>query len=256
MTTRFTTPELQTIFAFPFRDEKWPNKLGIALLIMFASILIVPGIFLAGYLYELQRGIIVDQKAPSLPEWNDFGKYFVDGLKMYGVWLVCAIPSLILFVPYILFTIVMLAFADAPSEVVEPLILLGMPISMLLMLLGMLVSFVMSFLSLAAVGHMIAQDEFGAAFRIRAWWPILRQNIAGYILAFVFVIGISWILSFVAQFLMMTIVLCVIAPFLSSAIYVYVGIIGSAMFAYAYRDGQSRVNHDPDTAVTRNRPGN
>ena len=94
----------------------------------------------------------------------------------------------------------------------------------------------------AAVGHMISHDSFGAAFRIREWWPIFRANLLGFILALVLSFGFSFILGMVIQFLYFTIILCIIVPFLMIGFTVYQLIVYSALIGMAYKEGAALTN--------------
>ena len=241
MTTRFTSQNLQTIFKFPFQDEKWKSKLAVFAAIGLVSILIVPGFFIGGYIYEIMRRIIVKKEEPSLPEWDDLGGYFRNGLKMFGVGFIYGLPALITLIPYFVIVLPMIAMEPIPSEY-EPLFLIGMTVSMGLMMVGSLIGIVTQMFSLAAIGYMIEKGEFQAAFRIREWWPIFRKNIGGFILAYVILMGCGWIIGFAIQFIMLTIILCVLVPFLWAAVYAYLGVIGGVLFAQAYNDGVDKLS--------------
>ena len=95
MSSTITSENLQKIFSFPFKGTEWKPKLAIGSLLYMLSIFILPYFFIAGYSYEVMRQIIVDKSDPSMPEWDDFGKYFRDGLKLFGVSALYGSPALI-----------------------------------------------------------------------------------------------------------------------------------------------------------------
>ena len=240
MSSKFTSENLQNIFTFPFEDEKWKSKFAVGGLIAFASIFIIPIFLISGYMYEIMRRIIVEKAELSLPEWSESGEYFKNGLKMAGVGLVYSLPTILLMMPYFL-SIPFFVFAESVSEEFISAFSIAMPITMVLMLLGSLIGMINSFFSIAAMGHMIAEDDFQAAFRIREWWPIFSKNIGGYLLAYIILLGVSWVVSFVLQILMMTIILCVVLPFIWVVFYFYLGIVSSVLFAEAYNEGVQKL---------------
>ncbi len=240
MNSRFTSENLQNIFTFPFKDEKWKSKFTVGGFIFFVSIFIIPAFFISGYMYEIMKGIIVDKAEPSLPEWDDIGEYFKNGLKIAGVGFVYSLPTLLLTLPYFL-NFLFLPFAESMSEEYASAAFVAMPITMILMMLGSLLGMVTSFFSIVAMGHMIAEDEFQAAFRIREWWPIFRKNIGGYLLAYVILLGVSWVTAFISQILMMTIILCIVLPFIMVAFYFYLGVVSSVLFAETYNEGVEKL---------------
>ncbi len=240
MSSKFTSENLQNVFSFPFKDERWKSKFAVGGLIGFTSIFIIPGFFISGYMYEIMKQVIVDKAEASLPEWDNSGEYFKNGLKMAGVGFVYSFPTLLLMLPYFL-NFLFLPFAENMSEELASAVFMAIPITMMLMFLGSLIGMVTSFFSIAAMGHMIAKDEFQAAFRIREWWPIFRKNIGGYLLAYVILLGVSWIVGFVLQIMAMTIILCVVLPFIWIAFYFYIGVVSSVFFAEAYNEGVQKM---------------
>ncbi len=240
MTSKFTSENLQNVFTFPFKDDKWKSKFAVGGLLIFLSFLIFPIFFFGGYIYEIMRRIIVEKSEPSLPTWDDMGNYFQNGFKAWAVNLIFSSPSLLLMLPYFL-NFMFLPFAEEMPEKFSALAMTVFPITFILMMLGSLLSLVLSFLSITAIGHMVAKGEFSAAFRFREWWPILRKNLGGFLLAFIVIMGTTWVATFVFQILMMTIILCIVVPFIMMAFYMYLGIISGVLFAQAYNEGVQKL---------------
>jgi hypothetical protein len=103
--------------------------------------------------------------------------------------------------------------------------------------IGMLFGLIVSLIIPVAIGHVIATDEFAAAFRFREWWPIFRANLAGFLVSYALLIGFSIVLGFVFQILYLTIIFCCLYPFVLAPLTMYITIIWSVLFARAYRDG-------------------
>ncbi|MFT3895951.1 MAG: DUF4013 domain-containing protein [Anaerolineales bacterium] len=78
-------------FSFPFEDNQWVSKLGLG-----AVISMVPFLHFAwlGYIVELIRNVM-NGAAQPLPNWDDIGKKFMDGLILTVAGLVYALPMLL-----------------------------------------------------------------------------------------------------------------------------------------------------------------
>jgi hypothetical protein len=105
---------------------------------------------------------------------------------------------------------------------------------MLLMLTGLVIVPV-------AAGHVIATNQFGAAFRVREWWSIFRANLSGYLITYVLILGFWMALSFAIQILYFTVIFCCLLPFVMAFVMMYVMIIASVLFAQAYEAGVKKL---------------
>ncbi len=84
--------ETEKPFVYQFEDKEWMSKLGLGALIGMVPIL---NIAWTGYITEIVRNVI-DGVAQPLPEWDDIGKKFSDGLMLFLAGLVYAAPVLVL----------------------------------------------------------------------------------------------------------------------------------------------------------------
>ena len=238
MSSTITSENLQKIFTFPFKDPSWKSKFTVGSLLYIIGIFILPGFFVGGYSYEVMRQIIVDDRDPSMPEWDDFGEYFQNGVKLFGVGLLYGSPTLMLMLPYFML-ILFFPFVftgNIPEEYIS-MLFVAFPVTLGLMFIGSLIGFIFGMFGIVAKGHMVATGEFAAAFRIREWWPIFRNNLSGFLLAYLVLMALSWAITFAIQLLMATLILCVVVPFLMLAVYFYLGLVSNALFAKAYADG-------------------
>jgi hypothetical protein len=75
-----------------------------------------------------------------------------------------------------------------------------------------------------------------AAFRVREWWPLLRANKLGYLIAWVVVAGLM-ALSYAALIMVYyTLVLCCFIPLLMAPAGFYVSLVSAALFGQTYRE--------------------
>ena len=73
-------------FRFFFEDPDWVKKILIGGVFMLLSSLIVGAIFVAGYGVHVLRRVVRGEPRP-LPEWEELGRFFGDGLRALGLYL-------------------------------------------------------------------------------------------------------------------------------------------------------------------------
>jgi hypothetical protein len=261
MPQSFTTEALQTLFIYPFKAPDWKNKFLIGSLVTLAGFVVpvLPSTFLYGYIVQIMRRIIVEGGEPYLPEWDDWDKLFKDGLKLVGVTFIYSLPMiLILLVGYGLFfvaTFVPLILVEAGNDESAATFLAltsmgGTLAGLTLFGLGMILALITFAFLPVAIGHMIATDDFGAAFRLAELWAIFRANVAGFLMSFALLLGFWMALSFVIQILFLTIIFCCIYPFVFAPLTMYMMVVWSVMFAQAYRDAVQKLRSQPVSLPT------
>jgi hypothetical protein len=165
-------------FTYVFDDVRWLQKILIGGLFYLAGFLLVGWFFILGYIARVARNVIADAAVP-LPEWDDLGGFFNEGLRLFGVVLVYILP------PMILFLIIMVpagilggidneAFQALGSGIAGCAACLAVPLLLAMFL------FMPASLLFAAV-----EQRFGAAFEFGRIWPFIRSNIGNYLLAVV-----------------------------------------------------------------------
>ncbi len=248
MSSSVTLESVKKAVFFPFQGPRWGLKILIGGVLVFANFIIpfIPYLPLMGYFGQIMKRIIIADEDPQLPEWNDWGVLFLDGVKILGVSLIYTLPGIILMISgYFLFLFLDFAMAFSISGPQYPSTnyssvpgyLLGMFGGLLVMMVGMFLMFPASLLLPPSLGNMIARGRFGAAFKFSEWWPIFKNNFTGYLIAILLTMGLSFTMLFIFQVLYATIVLCFLLPFLLSFIGFIVGAAGFSLYAVAYRDG-------------------
>ena len=84
--------DIQKSFSFQFEDQDWINKLGLGTLISLVPLL---NFAWSGYMVDIVRNVI-DGSARPLPNWDDLGKKFTDGLLLALASLIYMLPVLLL----------------------------------------------------------------------------------------------------------------------------------------------------------------
>jgi len=251
---------LQDLFAYPFQDARWKEKFLTGSIFAFLGIILaptivlafIPGIFLYGYFARIMRPVIVERSRPSLPEWDEWDDLAQDGLKLAVVVFVYLLPFLMLFIlAYgFMFAVPVLGGlmeeAGAESSPLFLVISLVGPMGfMALFALSMLGFLFLGLLLPAVIGHVVAADDLGAAFRFGDWWAVFRANLGGFLLAYVLLMGVWMVLGFLMNFLYLTFIFCCLIPFVLSPISVYLLAVSAALFGEAYRLGADRIVSTP-----------
>jgi len=83
--------DLEKAFTFIWKDEKWPQKMGVAI---FLTLTIVGSIGVIGWVAELARRVAQEEEEP-VPNWDRMGDYFITGLKFWGITFIWSIPVII-----------------------------------------------------------------------------------------------------------------------------------------------------------------
>jgi hypothetical protein len=237
----------QAVF-FPFQGKKWGIKVLIGAVLLFIGGFFIPLLPIYGYYGRIMKRIIVQDEDPGMPEWDDWGGLFLDGIKLFGAALIYLLPSLLLIsVGYILFMVLDLSFAFAtpsytqsPSGFFPTAVIgstLGIFAGMGMILVGVVLAVITSFIIPLALANLIVKGEFSAAFRVKEWWSILKANFSGYILANALVFGIFYLMYMLAFAFYATVILCFILPFALAFTFFISGVIGFGIYSIAYRDG-------------------
>lgn len=165
-------------FAYVFEDPRWVVKVLIGGLFFFAAFLLIGIFFLMGYFARLVRNVIAGVQYP-LPEWDDLGEYFSEGLTLFCVSLVYTLPVVLLAV----LVAVPAGFISAADN--EGLKNLGGCVLGSVWCLIVPIGFAMMFFIPGALLMAITKRRFGAAFEFREIWAFIRANIGNYLLAIV-----------------------------------------------------------------------
>jgi hypothetical protein len=169
---------------YPSSDWKKVLILGILSLL---SILIVPIFLVLGYAFRALKSTM--DGSEELPEFDEWGNMFIDGLKVFVVELVYALPALIILIIGLGGTISALYFGGNTSF--DPWAMIG--VMGITLILGLIVGLIMQILSIMAVANMAYNNsELGAAFRFGEILEIISQiGWVDYIIWFVVIVIIG-----------------------------------------------------------------
>ncbi len=181
-------------FTFVTEDERWMGKLGIGAAISFVSFLIIPIPLLVGYLVGITRNVKDGVERP-LPEWDDFGQLYMDGLSVMIGQLVYTLPFWIIMCIAIVATVGLGGASDMTSASEDLLAAGFMATWGLVMCLSLLFVVALFFLSPAIVIQYVRTNELASMFRFGEVIAIAREHVGDILIAALASFGVSFVLS-------------------------------------------------------------
>lgn len=195
-------------FLFMRDDKNWVGKLLIGALMSFLSFLILPIFIVYGYGLAITRNVMRAEPLP-MPEWNDWGKLLTEGVVLWLIQLVWAIPFVIVSFFAVIPVAISTAALDGTGSGGDAAIAGASILTLCLMFaLGLLAALVVPPATI-----LYARDgTFGAAFNvkeiiaiIREWWvQIIASWIAIFLASMVFaaILGLS-VITICGPFILM-----------------------------------------------------
>ncbi len=193
-------------FTFVGEDPDWIKKVLIGGAFGLACALLVGIPFVLGYFSRTLRNVAAGTR-PELPEWDDLGGLFEEGLRLTAVYLVYTLGIVVVLGVAASFVLVPMFLASSgrgdPSDALAGLGALG-----IVALYGviMLVSLAMAIYLPAALARSALRGTIGDGFALRENLAFIQANLANYALSLV-----SYLVAgFLAQF---GILLCCVGVF-------------------------------------------
>lgn len=237
--------QLESLLAFPLRDEQWAGKFAVGTGLLLASFVvpILPALFVYGYLLRVMRNAVEDGEL-ELPAWGDWGGLFKDGLKALVVGGSYLLPGLTLILcGTMLYCLAAIAIpisaeaspAAASDDVLGLLVLAAMLLFFLSIAFGSFLALLGALPLPVAAANMVAELRLGAAYRLRHLARLLAVNPVGWFAAWVVLFGLLAITYALMTIGYYTLVLSCVVPVLLMPFSFYALLIGAAQFGLAYR---------------------
>jgi hypothetical protein len=181
-------------FTFVTEDEQWLGKIGIGALIALGSIFIIPIPLLLGYQVGVTRNVMKGVERP-LPQWEDFGQLYIDGLSILLVQIVYTLPFWLIVCVALFSTVGLSGLTDAVSEdVLATGFIATWGLMMCLTLLFVIAWF---FLSPAIFIQYVRTNNLAACFRFSEVVAIVRENLSDIVIAGLAAFGATFVLNVV-----------------------------------------------------------
>lgn len=168
-------------------DERWVSKVIILLIVGFFAWLIIPIFFLIGYAIAITRNVRNGVEKP-LPEWEDWGKLFMDGAYIFIAQFVYTLPFLIIMCLGILASGGLGAVGANEDVMAAVMGTTGLIIGCL----GLIWMIALVFISPAIIIQYVLQnDDFGSCFRFGDVFGIARDAVADILIVMLVTMGIG-----------------------------------------------------------------
>ena len=202
MTTRPTpapdgsaTIDFAQCFRFAVDDPDWIKKMLLGGLFALLSFLLVGAFFVAGYWVRFLRRVVAGEARP-MPEWDDLGGIFNDGLKVVGVYFTFVAGVVLVFMALGCAMGLLGAgigslsrSSEGAGSAAAAIGGLGMAAAYgVIMLIGLGLAVFMP----AVLVRVILKDRYSEAFAFREHLAFIKANLANY--------GLSLVVYLVANF--------------------------------------------------------
>ena len=180
---------IQKALTYPFEDKQWTGKIGIGVLISIVPILNFAWL---GYIIELMRQVIKGNPLP-MPDWNNLGKKFMDGLFLFLAGFVYAIPVILLIgVPLpILIVPAILAGNSNNQNIASAIATAGSMVAMCLTCVFLLYALALSVLFPAIYVEYAAKGTFASCFNFKDIFVQIGKNTGVYFTAWGVYLGVA-----------------------------------------------------------------
>jgi hypothetical protein len=178
-------------FTYITEDERWVGKIVIGAVISFFTFLLLPIPLLAGWMVGITRNVMAGVERP-LPEWDDFGTLFRDGLAVVVAQFVYTLPFWLLACIAFVATVGLSGLSEVNEDMAAASMLATFGLVGCLALLFLLALLI---ISPAIVIQYVRTNDFGACFRFGEVVGIARDNVGDILIAALTPFVVSLVLS-------------------------------------------------------------
>jgi len=220
-------------FSFPFEDRQWISKLGLGAVIAMVPIL---NFAWTGYMVDLIRNVMNGVQEP-LPNWDDIGKKFTDGLILTLASLVYSLPMLIVICLPMSIMIVpaILSGSGDMEEIAQAIAGVGSVLFLCLLCVFIIYALVLSVIYPAILVVFSREGTFASCFKFREVFDLIGKNTSFFFTAwgvsFAAGLGVSFVVGF-AQFVL-NFIPClgqIVSLVLTVGIVIYTSVIYAHLF--------------------------
>lgn len=185
--------DINTAITYVFKDERWIVKTLIGAGLLLISFLIIPIFFINGYLVQIVRNVMGGEAEP-LPEWDNWGDMFKDGLNLIIAELVYTLPIWLLMCCGSIF---FLPAAVTEGDISEIMAAVGGVSFILMMCLVLFFAIVYALIGPALTIQYARKDSLSACFQFSDVIAIARDNIGDILVALLVIVGIGLVLGLI-----------------------------------------------------------
>ncbi len=211
-------------FMYVFEDPNWIMKLVIGGLV---SLVPIVNFAALGYMVTTLKNVADGQPQP-LPEWSNFGDYFMKGLYVFVGALVYVAPIILIYCCMFVLSMAAGFGASGNSDAGGALAGLVGILSFCLWCVVMLFILVVVVIFPAALTRYAVTNQLSVFWDFRGNFDLISKNLANYIIA----ILITWVAGFVAGF---GVILCFIGVIFTSF---WAQLVGAHVYGQFWRTSQ------------------
>jgi len=189
--------DINTAVTFVSDDERWVGKLAIAAVLVFFSFLLIPIPLVAGYSLAVSRNVMNGNPKP-LPEWDDWGKLFMDGLYVIIAQFVYTLPFWLIACIGFVATIGFGGLSDISEEAAAAGFMATFGVTGCLVLIFWIA---LVFITPAIYIQYVRTDDFGACFRFGEVFGIARDYIGDILITVAFALVASLVIGIITGIL-------------------------------------------------------
>jgi len=185
--------DISRAFTFVTKDERWVGKIGIGALVSLLGFLIIPIPLLWGYMVGVARNV-KDGALNPMPEWDDWGRLFKDGLAIMVAQFVYTLPFWLLSCVAGAGIVGMGSLTEISEEAATAGVfgIFGLTTCLVLLFVFMLL-----FVSPAIVIQYVRTDDFGSVFRVGEVFGIAIKNIGNILLIMLAMMGVGIVFNII-----------------------------------------------------------
>ncbi|MGD2049984.1 MAG: DUF4013 domain-containing protein [Chloroflexota bacterium] len=181
-------------YTFIPEEEDWIKNIVIGGVLVLFSFLLIPIFFLIGYQVRVVKRVM-DGDIHPLPEWDDWGQMFMDGLVVWVAQIVYALPVILL--TLCSFFIWVPAATDPGGDIGAALSGAAIFGLVVLTCLVFLFAIALAFIMPALYIQYVRTGEFGPMFQIGEVIRIARENFVDILIVIVASIAAGFVLGLV-----------------------------------------------------------
>jgi Protein of unknown function (DUF4013) len=191
-------------FTHVFDDPDWFTKSLVGSLVALVPIL---NFTLMGYEVRVIRNIVKGDPRP-MPQWNDIGDLFMDGLWLGLARIIYSIPLLLLFLPFFLIFFLpffLILITGGETENFDQLFGAGMSIGLLVMFCGLglalIYGLILGIASPAVAANYAKHGTFASCFDIQAILGFIQRNVSNVIMVWLSGFGAGMLYLMISGFI-------------------------------------------------------
>jgi len=225
--------DIEKSFSFSFEDKQWVSKLGLGAVITMVPIL---NFAWSGYMVGIMRNVMSNVQEP-LPNWDDFGKKFSDGLILFLAGLVYSLPMLVVIcLPLSIMVVPSILAANGDmQEIADAIAGAGSVLFLCLLCVFFVYALILSVIYPAILVIFAREGTLASCFKFREVFDLIGKNTSAFFTAWGVSVGASLVVGFMAGLaqIILAFIPCIgqiISLVLTIGIVVYTSVIYTHLF--------------------------